>query len=107
MIRIIIPKKISKIIRKKNPIIKNYKNKYNDKYESIIITNEISELLEQYNFFNNLIILLSFPHIQTSPNYYSLSLQVKEALGLITINIGGINYLSKYHEKTSLLMINK
>ena len=90
-------------------LIRNCINKYNDKYENIIITNEISELLEQYDFFNDLIILLSCPDIQSSPNYYSLSLQVKEAIGLITINIGGINYLSKYHEKTSLLMdlINK
>ena len=85
-------------------LIKNCYNKYNDKYENIIITNEISELLEQYSFFNNIIILLSCPNIQTTSNFYSLSLQIKEVLSLIMLNIGGINYLAKNHEKTSILL---
>ena len=85
-------------------LIRNCLNKYNDKYENIIITNEISELLEQYDFINDLIILLSCPNIQTNSIYYNLSFSIKEVLSLICINIGGINYLSKNHEKTSILL---
>ena len=90
-------------------LVRNCINKYNEKYENIIITNEISELLEQYDFYNNLIILLSCPEIQSTSNFYSLSLQVKEMLALLCINIGGVNYLSKNYEKTSILieLINK
>ena len=90
-------------------LIRNCINKYNEKYENIIITNEISELLEQYDFYNNLIILLSCPDIQSTTNFYSLSLQIKEMLAMLCINIGGVNYLSKNYEKTSLLLdlINK
>ena len=85
-------------------IIRNCLNKYNEKYENIIITNEISELLEQYDFYNNLILLLSCPNIQATSNFYSLSIKVKEVISLFCVNIGGINYLSKYHEKTTLLL---
>ena len=85
-------------------LIRNCLNKYNEKYENIIITNEISELLEQYDFFDNIIILLSCPNIQSNSNYYSLSIQIKEVLSLICLNIGGINYLSKNHKKTSILI---
>ena len=85
-------------------IIRNCLNKYNEKYENIIITNEISEILEQYDFYNNLILLLSCPNIQATSNFYSLSIKVKEVISLFCVNIGGINYLSKYHEKTTLLL---
>ena len=85
-------------------IIRNVKNKYNEKYENIILTNEISELLEQYDFFNDLIILLSCEQIQSTSDFYSLGVQIKEVLSLICLNIGGINYLSKNYEKTSILI---
>ena len=85
-------------------LIRNCINKYNEKYENIIITNEISELLEQYDFYNNLIILLSCPYIQSTANFYTLSLQVKEVVGVLCINVGGVNFLSKNFEKTSILL---
>ena len=85
-------------------LIRNCLNKYNEKYENIIITNELAELLEQYDFFNNIIILLSCPNIQSTSIFYSLSLQIKEVLSLICLNIGGINYLSKNHDKASILL---
>jgi hypothetical protein len=80
-------------------IIRNCLNKYNSYYENIIITNEISELLEQYDFYNNLIILLSCPEIQYTSIFYSLSIQIKNVLSLLCLNIGGINYLSKILKK--------
>ena len=76
-------------------IIRNCLNKYNSYFENIIITNEISELLEQYDFYNNLIILLSCPEIQYTSIFYSLSIQIKNVLSLLCLNVGGINYLSK------------
>ena len=85
-------------------MIRNCINKYNEKYENIIITNEISELLDQYDFYNNLIILLSCPYIQSTANFYTLSLQVKEVVGVLCINVGGVNFLSKNFEKTSILL---
>ena len=84
-------------------LIRNSINKYNPVYENIIITNEISELLEQYDFLNNIIIILSCPNIQSTHIYYSLSIQIKNFISLICLNIGGINYLAKNFQKTSLL----
>ena len=85
-------------------IVRNCLNKYNSSFENIIITNEISELLEQYDFYNNIIILLSCPKIQTTPIFYSLSIQIKNVLSLICLNVGGINYLSKNFDNTSNLL---
>ena len=85
-------------------IIRNCLNKYNSYFENIIITNEISELLEQYDFYNNIIILLSCPDIQNTPIFYSLSIQIKNVVSLLCLNIGGINYLSKNFENTSILI---
>ena len=85
-------------------IVRNCMNKYNPNFENIIITNEISELFEQYDFYNNIIILLSCPEIQGTPIFYSLSIQIKNVLSLLCLNIGGINYLSKNFEKTSILL---
>ena len=85
-------------------LIRNCLNKYNPCFENIIITNEISELFEQYDFYNNLIVLLSCPDIQNTPIFYSLSIQIKNVLSLICLNIGGINYLSKNFENTSILL---
>ena len=85
-------------------VVRNCLNKYNKTFENIIITNEISELFEQYDFYNNIIILLSCQDIQATPIFYSLSVQIKNVLSLICLNIGGINYLSKNYENTSLLL---
>ena len=67
----------------------------NSPFENIIITNEISELFEQYDFYNNIIVLLSCPEIQSTSIFYSLSIQIKNIISLICLNTGGINYLSK------------
>ena len=85
-------------------IIRNCLNKYNSPFENIIITNEISELFEQYDFYNNIIILLSCPEIQCTSIFYSLSIQIKNIISLICLNTGGINYLSKNFENTSILI---
>ena len=85
-------------------IVRNCLNKYNSNYENIIITNEISELFDQYDFYNNIIVLLSCPEIQATPIFYSLSIQIKNIISLICLNIGGINFLSKNFEKTSILL---
>ena len=85
-------------------IDRNCLNKYNSPYENIIITNEISELFEQYDFFNNIIVLLSCPEIQCTPIFYSLSIQIKNIISLICLNIGGINYLSKNFDNTTTLL---
>ena len=85
-------------------IIRNCLNKYNSPFENIIITNEISELFEQYDFYNNIIVLLSCPEIQSTSIFYSLSIQIKNIISLICLNTGGINYLSKNYENTSILI---
>ena len=90
-------------------INRNCLNKYNPKYENIIITNEISELFEQYDFYNNLLTLLSCPSIQKLQIFYPISIQIKNIISLLSLNIGGINYLSKNYETTTTLLdtINK
>jgi hypothetical protein len=83
--------------------LENENNSTNKITENKIITNEIAIMLEESNFLENLILLLSDEKFISMKNYTENVLLIKNILSLILLSKGGINLLSKNFEVTMAL----
>jgi hypothetical protein len=80
--------------------LENESNSTNKITENTIITNEISIMLEENSFLENLIFLLSDAKFVAMKNYTENVILIKNILSLILLSKGGINFFSKNFEVT-------
>ena len=81
-------------------ILRNETSSFNSIFKFGEITNEICQILEQYNLLENLTILLMNEQIQSLPQFFEIGIVIKNFISYIILSRGGINFFSKNYNQT-------
>ena len=83
-----------------NSILRNETSSFNSILKFGEISNEICQILEQYNLLENLTILLMNEQIQSLPQFFDIVIVIKNFISYIILSRGGINFFSKNYNQT-------
>ena len=84
-------------------LLRNETNSFTNVFQVGEISNEICQILEQYNLLQNLTIILMNKEIQSFPQFFEIGIIIKNIIVYIALSRGGINFFSKNFQQTQNL----
>ena len=85
-------------------LLRNETNSFTNVFQVGEISNEICQILEQYNLLQNLTIILMNKEIQSFPQFFEIGIIIKNIIAYLVLSRGGINFFSKNYNHTQNLM---